>query len=54
MVLAGNLMIGISKVADMTSSKAVGRAIEAVTMKLEEVIKGVYMVAEMVNHVATV
>ena len=52
MILVGNPMIGTSKVADMTDSKAIGRIIEVDTMEVTGVIKGAFIVGKMVDQVA--
>ena len=42
MLLAGNPMIGTSKVADMMDSKAIGKRTEVIIIEVKQVIKGVF------------
>ena len=52
MVLVGNPMMGISKMADMTYSKAIGRIIKVATMMVKGAIERVFIVAKMADYVA--
>ena len=52
MLLAGSPMISTKKVVDMTNSKAFGRITDVVTMNIEVVIKVLFIVAEIANHMA--
>ena len=54
MVFLGNLMMDTSKVADIIDSKAVGIIAELVTMVVKGVITGVFMVAEIADHIAEI
>ena len=51
-VLVGNPMMGVSKMADMTYSKAIGRIIKVTTMMVKGAIERVFIVAKMADYVA--
>ena len=47
-------MLGYVEVADITKSLAMGKITKVVTIEVKEVIKGVIIVAEIIDHVGKI